>query len=350
MAKAPEHIPRLLALVRALSRRKPHELPVARLCEELGISEEELKDDIRLLSMCGLPPYGPDNLIDIHIVRDRVRLSNRVLTPPPLQLSDEEAAGLRLTLRLAEAQGWPETKALSSAIRKLEGALLPERREGGRRLARKVLVAKEDAARQRWLPLVRKAIEKRFSLDVDYYSDGREELTHRRLDPYRLVALPRDIYVIAHCHLRDAVQTFRLDRIVRARRTTNRFEPPAEVRVEDYLGVRPRDADRQVAVTVRFAPEQAWVALETWPEAKPTQDGGALLRTRIWPSLAFCREIVAWGGAAEVLEPESVRVMVRDYARSVAEKYAPASAGEAGASPAGGAAGAPTGAKAGGGS
>jgi hypothetical protein len=36
MAHAPEHIPRLLALVRALvSARK---LPITRLCEELGVS------------------------------------------------------------------------------------------------------------------------------------------------------------------------------------------------------------------------------------------------------------------------------------------------------------------------
>jgi hypothetical protein len=44
MAHAPEHIPRLLALVRALvSARK---LPITRLCEELGVSEEELRADI----------------------------------------------------------------------------------------------------------------------------------------------------------------------------------------------------------------------------------------------------------------------------------------------------------------
>ena len=108
MAKAPEHIPRLLALVRALVRAR--ELPLARLCEELGIDERELRGDIELLSLCGLPPYGPDSLIDIQVVRDRVRLSNKVLAPPPLQLSDEEAAGLRVALRLAEAQGWPERR------------------------------------------------------------------------------------------------------------------------------------------------------------------------------------------------------------------------------------------------
>ena len=147
MAHAPEHIPRLLALVRALVSSK--RLPLTQLADELDISEAELRADIELLSLCGLPPYGPDNLIDIQVGKDGlVRLSNRVLAPPPLQLSDEEAAGLRLALKLAEAQGWPETRALKSAIRKLEHALLPERREGARRLARRVgvVVDPDDAA------------------------------------------------------------------------------------------------------------------------------------------------------------------------------------------------------------
>jgi len=321
VAKAPEHLPRLLALVRSLVRAR--ELPVAVLCEELGVDEKELREDIELLSLCGLPPYGPDSLIDIQVVRDRVRLSNKVLAPPPLQLTDEEAAGLRVVLRLAEAQGWPEQRALASAVKKLEAALLPERREGARRLARRVAVAKasEGGKDERILPLVRKAIATSTALDVDYYSDGREELTRRRIDPYRLVALARGRYVIAYCQMRKAIQTFRLDRFVRARRTNHHFVAPSDLRVADYVGDATRDSGRMVQVTVRFAPGVAHLARETYPEAKPTADGGALLTARVWPNRAFCREIARWGGAAEVLAPENVRAMVRDDAKERLKRY-----------------------------
>jgi len=322
MAHAPEHIPRLLALVRALvSARR---LPIARLSEELGVSEAELRADIELLSLCGLPPYGPDNLIDIQVGKHGVvRLSNRVLAPPPLQLSDEEAAGLRLALKLAEAQGWPETRALASAIRKLEAALLPERREGARRLARRVGVAAQatESREQRFLPIVRKAIETSTALDLLYYSDGREARTERRVDPYRLVATEWVRYLIGWCHLRKAVLTFRLDRILRARKTSAKFEPPAELRAEDYLGDSPKDASSMVSVTVRFAPAVGTVALESYPDAKATKDGGAEWKTRVWPTLAFCRQIVAWGGAAEVIEPQAVRDQVRAYAKELVARY-----------------------------
>jgi proteasome accessory factor C len=238
-----------------------------------------------------------------------------VLAPPPLQLSDEEAAGLRVALRLAEAQGWPERRALRSAVKKLEAALLPERREGARRLARRVAVAGGEGRETRWLPRVRRAIETRTALDVTYYSDGREELTARRIDPYRRVTLARGRYVIAWCHLRARNLTFRLDRIVRARRVAHRFTPPASQRVADYVGDTPRDATTTVAVTVRFAPEAARLARETYPGAKPAADGGVVLKARVWANRAFCREIARWGGAAEVVAPEAVRTQVREYAK-----------------------------------
>ena len=320
MAHAPEHIPRLLALVRALVSAK--KLPLARLCEELGVDEAELRADIELLSLCGLPPYGPDNLIDIQVGKDGVvRLSNRVLTPPPLQLSDEEAAGLRMALKLAEAQGWPETRALASAIRKLEDALLPERREGARRLARRVGVSAERATGERWLALVTRAIATRTALDLDYYSDGREARTERRVDPYRLVATESARYLIGYCHLRAAVLTFRLDRILRARRTTARFTPPADLEPRDYVGETPRDAASMVAVTVRFAPAVAQVALESYPGARAAEGGAVIWKTRVWPTFAFCRQIVGWGGGAEVIEPASVREQVRAYAQDLVARY-----------------------------
>ncbi len=322
MAHAPEHIPRLLALVRALVSAK--RLPLAQLAEELDVSETELRADIELLSLCGLPPYGPDNLIDIQVGKDGlVRLSNRVLAPPPLQLTDEEAAGLRLALKLAEAQGWPESRALASAIKKLEHALLPERREGARRLARRVgvVVDPDDAAGERWLALIQRAIEARTSVDVTYYSDGREARTDRRVDPYRLVATEHARYLIAFCHLRQAVLTFRLDRILRAKKTAARFTPPAALEPGDYLGDTPKDAAKMVSVTVKFAPSVGRMALESYPGAKPTDDGGALWKTRVWPTFAFCRQIVAWGGGAEVIEPVELRELVRKYASELVARY-----------------------------
>ncbi len=319
MSASPRHVPRLLALVRALSKRR--EIPLAQLCDELDVSESELREDIELLSLCGVPPYGPESLIDIQIVRDRVRMSNRVLTPPPLQLSDEEAAGLRVVSRIAQAQGWPESKALASAVRKLEEALVPERREAGRRLARRLLVPGTEDAGERWLPLVRRAIDGGVVLEIDYYSEGREARTVRRVNPYRVIVGPRAHYLIGWCHLRQAVLTFRLDRIVRARKTSERFDPAEAAGRADAIAEAAAVDAAPVEVRVRFSPRVARVALETYPDAKAAPDGGAVWTTRVWPSNTFCRQILAWGGEAVVEFPADVRKRVRDYARDVAKRY-----------------------------
>jgi predicted DNA-binding transcriptional regulator YafY len=117
------------------------------------------------------------------------------------------------------------------------------------------------------------------------------------------------------------VLTFRLDRFLRARKTSARDSAPAELRAEDYLGESPKDAAGMVAVTVRFAPAVAAVALESYPDAKKAKDGGAEWKTRVWPTMAFCRQIVAWGGAAEVIDPPAVREMVRAYAQELVARY-----------------------------
>jgi len=324
MPRSPEHLPRLLALVRALSTRRV--LPLARLCDELGVSEADLRADIELLSLCGLPPYGPDNLIEIQVVGDKVRLSNKVLSPPPLMLSDEEAAGMRMALQIAAAEGWPETRALKSAVAKLEDALLPERREGGRALARRVGVSRARAGAaqgpgDRWLAVVRQALASATSVDLRYYSDRREAVTERRVDPYQLVLTERARYLVGFDHLRKAVLTFRADLILRARRTSARFTPPADFKASDYVGERAKDAATMTSVTVRFAPAVARIALESYPDSKAQPDGSAVWKTRVWPTRAFYRQIVSWGGAAEVVAPAEVRAGVREYARELAARY-----------------------------
>lgn len=58
--------------------------------------------------------------------------------------------------------------------------------------------------------LVRWAISGGVDLDMNYYSRGRGELTHRRVTP---ISLEAETYVHAYCHLRRDERVFRLSRI-----------------------------------------------------------------------------------------------------------------------------------------
>lgn len=58
------------------------------------------------------------------------------------------------------------------------------------------------------------AIAGEHSVELTYWTAGRGELTHRRVDPYRLETRGSVTYLVAYCHLRRAERVFRLDRIL----------------------------------------------------------------------------------------------------------------------------------------
>src|SRR5262249_58857870 len=84
---------------------KHGERSLADVASELGVSEDELAEDVRLLSTCGVPPYSPADLFEIEIEGGRVRLGRGLLRLPRFQLTAEEVAGLRLAPRPAQAPG-----------------------------------------------------------------------------------------------------------------------------------------------------------------------------------------------------------------------------------------------------
>ena len=58
--------------------------------------------------------------------------------------------------------------------------------------------------------LVRWAVAGGVDLEMDYYSRGRGELTHRRITP---ISLEAETYLHAYCHLRRDERVFRVSRI-----------------------------------------------------------------------------------------------------------------------------------------
>ena len=321
MAVAHAHLPRLLHLVRLLEQRG--ELPVAVVARELGVRERDVAEDVRLLSTCGVPPYSPADLLEIEIEGDRVCLGRRLLSLPRFQLTAEEVAGLRLAARIAAAGGWGESRALRRAIGKLEAALLPGERERGRRLARRIGVPGGSPAHARHLAVLERAVREGREVELTYFTEWREAVSPRTVRPYAVAATPtpEGRYLIGHDSRRDAVITFRVDHILRLRLTPRRFERPRGFDPAPYVsGLGPGNQER-TAVVLRFAAAAAPLARDQFPAARPAPGGGLTVRLKVWTGAAFCRFVLSWAGACEVLAPAAVRDGVREYARQVAEEH-----------------------------
>lgn len=318
MAVAQGHVPRLLHLVRLLEKRG--EMPLADVAAELGVNETDLAEDVRLLSTCGVPPYSPADLFEIEIEGGRVRLGRGLMRLPRFQLTAEEVAGLRLAARLAEAQGWGESRSLRRAVTKLEAALVPEERERGRKLARRLAFVGVSPDQARKLEVLERAMREGRAVEIVYFTEWSETVSKRVVRPYAVIAAPGGRYVVGHDSKRDAVLTFRVDHVTRIRLTTERFTRPADFDPTPFVDWK-APGNRGVPATLRFDAGAARLAQDQFPGGKPGPKGSLIVRMPVWPGAGFYRFVLSWAGGCEVVEPEPLREAVAEYAAQVAAAH-----------------------------
>ena len=117
------------------------------------------------------------------------------------------------------------------------------------------------------LPKLQQAVAAGKTVSFVYYSIGRDEELLRTVDPYGLLLVGDEWYLIAWCHLRRAVRTFRLSRlrsrVTFATRAPHDFSPSADFALDDYLDRPAWQLGEPVGTaTVRVAADMAW-----WVEA-----------------------------------------------------------------------------------
>ncbi|MGI0131405.1 MAG: helix-turn-helix transcriptional regulator, partial [Thermoplasmata archaeon] len=175
------------------------------------MSEEEVVALLELAACCGLPPYTPDQLIELIISEDRVEANIGPYLSRPLRFSASEGFTLAASARaILAVPGSDPSGALTRGLSKLESVL------GDRQ---PVAI---DLDEPPLLEVVRQAIEGREGLDLHYYSASRDEITRRRVDPYTVFAKDGHWYVEGMCHLAGGIRHFRVDRMLEA-------EPAGEV-------------------------------------------------------------------------------------------------------------------------
>ncbi|MGH2685212.1 MAG: WYL domain-containing protein [Actinomycetota bacterium] len=286
--------------------------PVGDLSKLFDVSESDLLDDLNLLFLTGLPPYGPGDLIEVDIDDERrvwIRMADYFSRP--VRLTREE--GLALYLRVNEvlgAGGLDEAGALRSALGKLADAL------GARTLEQAVEIAEGGAGGP--LGAVRTAASRRARIEIDYYSATGDQLTTRKIDPEQVFSALGNWYVAAWDHTVDAERLFRVDRIRDVRETGDTFEPRGLVGAGRELYT---SSEEDLEVRLRLGSGVRWVA-EHYVVSVAGEGDGGLEVTLPTKSLAWVPKLILrLGGAAEVLGPEELRAATRDLARETVARY-----------------------------
>lgn len=149
---------------------------------------------------------------------------------PPMMFTDEEAFALTLGLRALRHLGLSAfAPATEGAAAKL-GRVLPDSIRDGANAVDEVVAIEPGpwviSTPAELLIRLCTAIRARHGVAFDYQSHGKVS-SHREVEPYGIVHMDGRWYLVGRCRMREALRTFRLDRVSELNALDLTFERPA---------------------------------------------------------------------------------------------------------------------------
>ena len=313
--KTVERLGRMLVVVPYLVQHPGSEVTeVARLFDAPA---DQLRRDLDLLFMSGLPPYGPGDLIDVDVDEDdRIWITMADHFARPLRLSRNEALALYLRgTELLATPGLPEAPSLGSALDKLRGSLGPEvlgQADG----AIGVASAGEPPP---FLEVLRAASASRQELDIEYFAASSRQWSSRRIDPEEVFSAMGQWYVAAWDVDADGERLLRADRIRRAEPTGISFEARGLRGAGRPLYSPGRD---DVPARLLLRPAARWIAeyyVTTDPHDRP--DGSLEVTLPVSDLGVIARLLLRVGEDASVLDPPTLAGLVSELAEATLARY-----------------------------
>jgi predicted DNA-binding transcriptional regulator YafY len=310
---------RLITLIMLLQRRPNQK--AAQLADKLGISVRTLHRYFGMLEEMGIPIYserGPRG--GFSLVRG--------YKLPPLVFTPEEAVAVYLGTSLV-GQMWGQLyeEPAQGAMAKLDN-VLPDEQRAETSWARRSLLATgmhraDPTALSPLLEKIRRGTRQHRQLRMTYQGSSAPEVTERRVDPYALVHRSGWWYLVGYCHLRQALRTFRVDRIQGLDLLSEPFQRPEGFDARAYLDGVFKDQPI-VRARLRFVPEAAFIARSNqseWELVEENSDGSVEVVIKA-PDLYWMASLVmSFGAWVTVLEPPELRTIVRDWALGTAALY-----------------------------
>ncbi len=300
-----EDIQRILALVPFLVNNPGISKEVA--ATRFGLSIEELEDDLDLILMIGVPPFGGGDYIDVDTTDDKITLWMADSFSRPMQLSAAEGLALLTAGRaLLAVPGAEADGPLAMALRKLENTLgSPE------------LIVEIPAPRH--LEEVREATDSSVRIRIVYAAAGTEGTTTRVIDPVGVFCAMGEWYLEAYCHHARADRLFRVDRIVAIEQTYEHFAPPESEKLSLTI-FHPKPTDPRV--TIDIDPSASWVAERFPVESVLKRDSGDLRVTMAVTRPAFLSNLLLrLGPSALVVSPPEFRDIAVEPAQRMLDRY-----------------------------
>ncbi len=284
------------------------------LASELGVDGRTLRRYIAMLEELGIP-----------ITSERGRYGGYALIAgfklPPMMFTDDEALALTLGLLAARGLGLTEAApAVASAQAKLERVMPESLRHRVRaadetialELPRARVLAGDGAA----LVVLSAAAQARQCVHMNYLS-ATHEASARQFDPYGLAWRGGRWYTVGHCHLRNGLRSFRIDRITAVRPLPITFLRPPGFDALGYLARSIATLPRAHQIEVLLHTDIATARREMFAGLGLLEAcaGRSVLRAQADDLDWFARELARLPFDFEIRSPDALRAAIATCAR-----------------------------------
>lgn len=293
---AAERLDRTLAIVPWVANQPDGTATIREISERFAIDADDLRDCLIITSMVGVHPYTPDLLINAIVDADTVTIDLPDYFRRPLRLTAEQTFALLTSAKaLLAVPGADHSSALARGLAKVLASL-----GEGSETAVEVGI---DTAPDLITELLRHAIDQKQSIDITYYSYGRDDTGTRKINPWAIHSEGGLWYLQAWCHSSDAERIFRIDRIRNATVLNLSFDMPEPIpKFQLFDG-----SNALGRVTLLLTPDARWVT-EYYPaESLEIHTDGSTTLTLAIGSLPWLeRLLVRLGPDATVIEASEV--------------------------------------------
>ena len=308
---------RLLYILNLLRSRK--NLNAALIADECEVTERTIYRDIVSLSEANIPIYYD---------RGYKFASDNFL--PPLNFNVDEYLMLKMVLESSPLyKSGPGRRTIKAIKSKIEACLTPavikDRMHTPITTSVSIKTSDLDSRSERFYSLVENAIKNFLTLRLTY--DSIESgLTTREVEPYFLIFIERAFYFVAFCKMRKGLRTFRIDRIREIEKTDKTFKPRQGIDPTGYFknswGVF---SGEPVDVEVIFSGKAARIVKLGQHHPReviiPLDDSRVRYEIRVDGIDEICRWIIGFGGDAEVIKPDKLRLEVLSRAKKIIKNH-----------------------------
>lgn len=297
----------------------PQGLGAVELAAYCGVDRRTIYRDIEALDAMGVPVWQMDGKFGI----EREGYQSTV------RLNLNETVALYFAARLLAHHSDENNPHVVGALDKI-AASLPDATLS-EHMSRAADVIRTKPIRSNYvqtLETLTRAWADRRVVAIHYWAADRETPQERVIEPYFLEVsrFEPGSYVLAHDRLRDALRTFKVERVQRAELLPEHYTIPADFDPYAWLqsswGIM---AEEEVEVKLRFSAQIRRRVQETiWHHSQrlePLPDGGCMLTMCVGGIREIRNWVLSWGADVEVLAPTELRAQIAAEGERVAETY-----------------------------